>query len=433
MSKLVPSIVIAALLLSSVGPLVAAEPDEEFRRVTWRVEQIRGLKFTADVERSLLDRRRFQQRLRRNAANNAGNKEIRAVERVLVTFGLAPEGVDLLESNTKYLGEAVGGFYDSNTKKLYVVGSDKKLDAVTESIYSHELTHALQDQHFDLKRVRKRLTGNNDDVGRALTSLIEGDATAVQNTYVRSTPGLAKRIRTEQGKRRTNPNLLKNTPRIIVESFRFPYSAGSSFVAALFQHGGLKAVNSAYKDPPTSTEQVLHPQKYINRDQPTQVKLPNLSTPLGTGWKKLSENTFGEFGIDVLFLGKQQSRRAFETALTKGAGWDGDRYALYTNRDYEVLIWETVWDTAKDAEEFAAALRAYDEGRFKSQYKGRGDTLTLVSAARAAIIVQDRLRVRYVMAPTVVLAREVLDARAGGGRVIPDAVPNTGAGGLQRP
>lgn len=429
MSRWFPYVLVLALMLSILSPrALAQEEDAQFKKIAQQIEQFRGLKFKSDVDRTFLTRKQFRKRLQKNAAEDSDNKEVERATRVLVAFGLAPEGVDLLERNRKYAGESVGGFYDLKTKKLYIIDTDRKLDPLSESIYSHELTHALQDQHFDLDTLRKKLKGGNDDKARALTSFIEGDATAVQTTYVQSVPGLAAKIRSQAGKRQPDPGVVKNTPRIIVESFRFPYSAGPVFAAALYRHGGFKALNAAYKDPPTSTEQIIHPEKYIKRDEPVDVKLPDLSATLGAGWKKLNENTFGEFEIVVLLMGEQASKEDFQAALADAAGWDGDRYALYASGDSETIIWQSVWDSPKEAQEFAVGLRAYDEGRFKSRYTERDGTLTLAAGGRVGLIRQKGTAVTYVLAPTIERGRRVLNPRAGTGREIPGKPPSTGGG-----
>jgi hypothetical protein len=223
--------------------------------------------------------------------------------------------------------------------------------------------------------------------------------------------------------------LLERTPPIIVESANFPYDAGVGFVNALYEQGGNAAVDAAFIDPPRSTEQVIHPERYLERDAPTAVRLPDLSETLGGGWRELSEDTLGEFGIIVLLTGPENGGEAFEAALPKAAGWDGDRYALYAHDGREVLLWRSVWDSAKDARQFAAALRAYDEDRFGARYAEQDGTLRLTSADQAAVVARDGITVSYVLAPSRELADRAL-AVASTDRTVPNRLPHTGGGSL---
>jgi hypothetical protein len=423
---------VVTLLLAAPSPSIfAQDQSSQLDAIAEEVEQIRGLRLKRDVEKESLTREQFRRRLQRTDTEHADTEEVRAAERTLVAFGLAPEGIDLQESEKGFVAEEVGGYYDPKTKKLYLIGTGgKQLSPLGESIYAHELTHALQDQHFDLAQMSEGLRDKNDDEAMAVSALIEGDATSVAYEYVRPKRGLRERIEQEQEKNAPDEELLRSTPPIIVETFYFPYDTGGSFVAALYSQGGNKGVDAAFRDPPRSTEQVLHPEKYLKRDQPARIRLPDLSTTLGAGWKQLDENTFGEFQIIVLLAGQEPTHRTWDAALTKAEGWDGDRYALYAAGDKEVVVWRTVWDSTKDAREFAAALRAYDEERFGSRYTDRDGVLQLTAAGQVAVLGQEGARVTYVLAPTAAVAGKVWGLVRGSRGQVPAGLPNSGGGGM---
>jgi hypothetical protein len=152
---------------------------------------------------------------------------------------------------------------------------------------------------------------------------------------------------------------LEAAPPIVREIFLFPYLRGLEFVSTL-QEEGWQAVDAAFADPPQSTEQILHPDKYLSRDEPQVVALPPLTGTLGAGWHLVEAETLGEFQTG-LYL-EQQVDQA--TADLASQGWDGDQYALYVQDGAEVLVLATVWDGPQDREEFVRAYAQYAEGKY---------------------------------------------------------------------
>ncbi len=423
------AVLLASLMLASSGAGGSAQDHTaEYEKVRKTVEQIRGLTFKRNVEEVLLTREQYRRKLQEHEGGAPSPEEVVAHGRVLVALGLAPEGVDLLGSEEDFTAEVVDGFYEPQTEKLYLIDAGKELGPLDESIYAHELIHALQDQHFDLGAMNERVQGKNDDEAMAVASLIEGDATAVEVQYAGSEPGLEAQIEREREQSAPEEDLLEDLIPLDVESSYFPYEAGEAFVTALQEEGGHEAVNRAFRDPPKSTEQIIHPQKYLGeRDEPTLVDLPDLSTILGPGWEKLDENTLGEFQIGVLLAGLEPTERSVDAARSQAEGWDGDRYALYARRDGEVVVWQSVWDSEEEAGEFAAALWEYDENRFAARYQDSGGTLMLNVNGRVALIERNGARVSYVLATTADIATKVLGAATGKPRVVPDETAESGA------
>ena len=126
------------------------------------------------------------------------------------------------------------------------------------------------------------------------------------------------------------------------------------------QEQGWRAIDAAYADPPQSTEQILHPEKYLERDEPVLVSLPPLTDTLGIGWERIDSETLGEFQT-TLYLAQQVDQATAEQA---SAGWDGDEYAVYGRDEDDVLVLATVWDSAADREEFVSAYRQYATARY---------------------------------------------------------------------
>jgi hypothetical protein len=160
-----------------------------------------------------------------------------------------------------------------------------------------------------------------------------------------------QQIVTESGE--VSSAVVDNAPAYVRESLYFPYTQGSQFAVQLFQSGGEAAVDEAFKDPPTSTEQILHLDKYLgpDRDEPQDIPAPDLAATLGEGWSAQDNDTLGEFDLQIML--RENGADNWEAAA---AGWDGAHYTLYTNGDNALIALATVWDTENDAAEFVAAI-----------------------------------------------------------------------------
>ncbi len=389
------------------SPTRTAE-DSAFDEIAQDAARLRGLRIRSEIEEDYLSREQLRERLEKQIEEDLKPGDIEADERLLQIFGLAPEGLDLQELYVDLYSGQISGLYDPETESINVVSSGRKLNALGELTYAHEVTHALQDQHYDLEKLYDRAEKQNDDALLAVQSLVEGDASVLSyGDYLRANPELSSKIKDALAEEQAAAQLPPNVPPIIQETLVFPYDEGAIFVVTV--RGGLGSdwdqVDAAYKDPPTSTEQILHPEeKYLQRDEPTAVKPPDLGPALGSGWKKLEENLFGEFQTRVLLEGELDS----EDAEAAAAGWDGDGFALWSKGEQDLVAWQSVWDSTDDAEQFAAALREYDEARFDAQYEEQDGQYSLSTGEQVALIRQDGERVHYVLAPTEDLATKAL-------------------------
>jgi hypothetical protein len=226
-----------------------------------------------------------------------------------------------------------------------------------KTVIAHELTHALADQNFDIDRMQKSIKPlHDDDRDLALSALIEGEATLTMigaqmddwdGSVVRNLPA-AKLDRVFSFLIPLMPMVggksLRNAPVILSETMIFPYLRGMVFCARLTNDGGWQALNEAYKKPPLSTEQIIHPEKYKAKpDPPTAVDLGKLDP--GPGWKELGRNVVGEMQLGVLLR-----RHGGKSAA---AGWDGDRYAVFEGTEGRLgLVWFSTWDSDDEAREF---------------------------------------------------------------------------------
>ena len=417
-SALAPALVVVLLVVGT--PAVLAQ-EEAFDRIAAETAAARELPAPAEVVEIFITPEELKRRLPEMIAEEYPPAEAEAEGRAWAAFGLVPAGTDLGQLFVDLLGEQVAGFYDPETDEMYVISAGDELGAVEEFTYSHEVVHALQDAHLGLGTIIAGGAERGDDEALAVTSLYEGDAMVASLDYLLANPALAARL--ALAAQPATP-LLDSVPPTLSTWLLFPYVGGQAFVEALRQRGGWEAVNAAYDDLPASSEQILHPEKYFERDEPTPVAVPDLAPALGAGWAVLDEDALGELQIAVMLAdlapGEGFSERTGqldlpEAATNAAAGWDGDRYALWANGEQEVLVWRSVWDSEEDATAFARALQAYDEARFGGLYEGEAPTdVALVGEGRAARVVQDGAAVDYVLAPSLDLADRAMAALAAG-------------------
>jgi hypothetical protein len=161
--------------------------------------------------------------------------------------------------------------------------------------------------------------------------------------------------------------VLQSAPLVFQKEVLFPYEQGTNFVGSFYQAGGWEAVDALYANPPVTTEQILHPERYPD-DLPVDVTLPDLAPVLGEGWVLLNEGTLGELDTQLLLSSgiDPEARLADEAAKAAAAGWDGDLFDVYFNPDTQqaVLVLKTQWDSAADASDFFAQLQEHVTQRF---------------------------------------------------------------------
>ena len=385
-----------------------SDHEADFDRVAEETAALRELSLDAEIEERFFSNEELRQELLATIDEDYPPDEAAADSRALAAFGLIPEGTDLAALYVDFLTENVAGFYDSETNQMYLIGSE--FGPLEEFAYSHEVVHALQDQHLGLDEISDTFTDLTDDEALAITSLYEGDAMAASLAYVLENPMLVVRLAGSELIGQQDLPVLDSTPPVLVVSFLFPYLAGQPFVEAIRADGGWEAVDAAYDDPPVSTEQILHPEKYLDRDDPTPVTLPDLAPTLGEGWDIVDEDVVGELQTAVLLANLQPGEAISMTsglnlpdeALAAAAGWDGDRYALWADDDEEVLVWSSVWDSEQEATDFSHALQQREAARLSGGFEETTPAaVTLVTDDHAVRIEQNGAEVRYLLAPTL--------------------------------
>jgi hypothetical protein len=336
----------------------ASELEEALPGLLRFVQAARGLRFTKPVKVTLLPDQAFRDRLRRQQQEDEDEKsraELRTTERVLQAFGLLDADVDLQKAVESFSGDAVAGFYDPKTDDLVVRG-----EALTVSVRTtlvHELTHALQDQHFDIER--EDLDDRDDEASTGLTGLVEGDAVRIERLYLDSLPAKEQK-QGEREEAEAAGGIDPDVPLVVVQLIGFPYIVGPSFTTAVVDGGGQARLDQAYAEPPTTSEQLLHPQAFLS-GQP--VKTP--PTPKADG-EEVDQGVLGELGLLlVLNLSGSDGRRA-------AAGWGGDRYIAWADGDRTCVRVNVEMDTPQDDAELRQALDDLADARKGVTVSGRG-------------------------------------------------------------
>jgi hypothetical protein len=343
------------------SPLSTAQPDasapgdtqKQIEQIENDTASVRGLQSKADIPERFLSPEQLRVNLKKQIDTDYSREEGQrdALELWLLRL-IDDRNVDFYQLQLDLLSEQVLGYYDPKTDEFFVLGDQAKLTPLARETISHEFVHSLQDQYYDLEKLRPDNL-NDDDRGRAITALIEGDATVTGLQYAQqymSPTELATLLR-ESGAASTET--LDRAPAYLRESLIFPYQAGAQFVVALARSGGYTAIDRALADPPQSSEQIMHPEKYLGgtRDEPLPIALAALSDTLGTDWTFSDSDTLGEFDLGIL-LRENGSQQADQAA----SGWGGARYALYQHGEAALLVLGTRWDSASEASEFAGAL-----------------------------------------------------------------------------
>jgi hypothetical protein len=279
--------------------------------------------------------------------------------------GLYPAGIDLKAETLKLMKSQIAGFYDPRGKQMVLVEGGADLgfwndaaefmvqrDVGGEILLAHELTHALQDQNFDLESSLDKVK-DDDDRALALKSVAEGDATLAGFAYAAG------------GINDTTANLLvanlkdlpkllaaqaPNTPVGVSAPLLFQYSEGVSFVAEAYRRGGWTAVDALYRKPPTSSQQILHPSLYFDNPAPApRITLAGYESIMA-GWKRVEDDTFGELLIRVI-LERNLGMQSPELGLA--SRWIADRMIVQQEGRHVNVIWMLAFSDAQSASHFA--------------------------------------------------------------------------------
>ena len=296
--------------------------------------------------------------------------EIAQRQALYMVLGIMDEDASLHDLLVSLYREQVIGLFDSETQQLYIVSDTEEIRALDEVTYVHEFTHGLQQQHFDIHSTKKSLEGNSDQA-LAYRGVVEGDATLAERIYLFQQMDDEQRAQiAEDAAALDSP--LESAPHVIQREFIFPYREGLEFVGTILAAaswpavGSWRSVNQLHEDIPRSTEQVLHPEKYLAKEEPIEVILPDVTSVLGGDWMVLREDTLGEF----LLLAYLEDHISPEEAGAAAAGWGGDAYVLFEGPQGALLLQTVIaWDGEDDAQEFFDAFVQFTSARTDAEWQ----------------------------------------------------------------
>jgi hypothetical protein len=331
-------------------------PSAEIATLAGQVEVVRGLEFMQEVSPEPVTREEIGRLVLGSIDTQFPREMMDRRGQAWATMGAIPEGTDLFGAITDFGSTQIVGFYDTITQRLVFVSADPP-SPLHRFTLAHELTHALDDQHFDLGAVDELVLTCQDERTEALLALAEGDAVEMSLRWARANLSAAELVRLgiEVG---TNPAPPTTVPQFVRDMFASPYLSGQSFVQTLLDTGGQEALDAAFRDPPRSMEQVLHPEKY-GVDEPQIVEAPDVEESLGQGWDDLDFQDVGEAWLIRLLDVELPSSDARNAA----AGWDGGQYRAWNSGSASAVILETVWDSEEEAAEFADAVETWAQDR----------------------------------------------------------------------
>ena len=335
------------------------------REVSKLVEEVRGRRFDSAVPASEIDPPALKKYLRNKLVDSfpAGPEESL---KSLAVLGLIDPTPNLVDRLLDFYASQVIAFYDPEPRRFYVVRGGAAAEALEGGsgelaerlLFSHELTHALQDQSLRLDRRFKSLRDDGDRA-LALQCLLEGEATLVMvRVALKDLPGAD-----EAAEEALTPllsagalekaNVPKNLPDFFVEQLFFPYVEGTAYVRRAVARGGWKEVDRLWDHPPVSTADILHDDDH--RPTPVSDLLPQDATRLAPpGFRFLYSDTIGEWAIRFLLRRSLSEEAASEAA----SGWRGDRIAFFTAGEKFVYLWRLRFESPGSAERFEKAMRS---------------------------------------------------------------------------
>ena len=380
---------------------------------------LRALGLTASVVRQLTSKRPVVRELiagKDLAARDLADLEedrdkISKRERLYNVLGILDPETDLYQVYLNLYSERSLGIYDAEEDRFYLVEDMPDFGPAKRRLYIHYVVRALQQQHFDVHSAREALEGNSDSL-RSFGALVAGDAVLAELIYVNQ--HMTER---DQAASREPPSdeliqAFRAAPHIVQRLYNYPFSEGTFFAYSLFQTNGWDGVNSAYTDQPQSTEQILHPERYLRKEPPVDVEVPDVAAALGEGWSQVDRDTLGEF----MLLAYMETDFSPDEAAVAANGWGGDTFTLLQGpQDESLLVLSIAWDTDEDAREFFDTFQQFMTARTGGQWGAAGEdaTSTLMTLLDQRIsIASGAARTNVIFAPdetTMKAAKAVME------------------------
>ncbi len=333
-----------------------------------RLSKITGLKQIHKVPFDTIDKPRLKTFLEEQIKQEVKPNEIRAEELALKKLGLVPQGFDLAKNTVDLMTEQAAAFYDYRKKKLFLMAAAAGSPGDQDTVLAHELAHALADQHFNLNKYLHR--GKTDDSSLARMAVMEGQATwlmyevQAQKTgqSLTTSPAIVEAMSQTSDSGNSQFPVLSKAPLYMRESLLFPYMQGLKFQQAVVLKLGKAGFSEVFRNPPTNSQEILHPEMYMGR---VPVKPPAMPSIAGRGaYRVLTGGSIGEFDHAVLieqYTGKKE-------ATVLAPHWRAGAFELLEEKKkrHTVLLYASEWEDAASGKQMFDAYRRVLTGKWKT-------------------------------------------------------------------
>lgn len=294
-------------------------------------------------------------------------------------MGFSDRRINLKNIHKKIRLNNVGALYNKETKELWVLNEYRAIDLMNSMIVVHELRHAVQDAHFDLPGILRKFSFY-DDRGLAVRSAVEGDAALTALIFNGFDPGVMSATFSSDPLISFSPigntAQLYQAPDIVKYRFTMPYIDGLRFVTAVLKKKKWKGVNKILTSPPQSTEQVLHPGKYLKRETPIPVTVRYKPE----GYEHYHSGVIGEYYLNILLMEKPANRY-----MDHAVGWGGDTFFIYVDPSSYFLVWKSLWDEDAFCANFYFAFKRFIESKFQVNFKKGNIRGSFFSAGQSGV------------------------------------------------
>jgi hypothetical protein len=369
LAKLVAIAASLCLVVTLFGHRAIAQDEQlsgdEAAIVKARVQKIRGLKLTRDVPVTYLSVEETEARFRTEFAKQVSPEQIEVAVAENKMIGLYPPDLTMERKDLADMALELAGFYDNNHKDIVIIDRpltvalpERYRNAVAEmqkletmGTLGHELTHALQDQHFDISAAQKKYNRNTDRE-LAYKAIVEGDATLSGFSVVTGRVDDETIDYFNTHLQDIVPIFMGRTegkPRAMTYPFIFQYTEGARFIAEAYHRGKWPAVNRLFTGLPLSTQQIMHPELYFDHPTPAKtVKLAGYEKVLHD-WKKVDEDTMGELMLKIMLERTMGEGTPYVEAARK---WAGDDLVALQKGKMLTVLWMLAFRDTGSAENF---------------------------------------------------------------------------------
>lgn len=389
-----------------VAPIDVATLDEQLDAIAARVGDVRDLEPAEPLEHVMLDSAAFDGRVAQMLREHYPDEHAEQDRRMLAAVGAIDADTDVRGLLEGLLGDQVVGFYDEETGELVLRREDPDalLAPHEQATYAHEVQHALADQRFGLPTAIHQ-PGAESDEALAGQSLAEGDASLTMQRFAVGALGMPEQL-AMLGEGLGELGALASYPAFFRESLTFPYEEGLAFVCALYAEGGWEAVNAAYDAPPTTSAQIMFPQRYADGESPAEP--PSLAGP-GEGWRETDTDSLGAAPLSWLFAAPgDDPAAALDDPKGRAGAWDGGEATLWTDGS-DSAVGLALVDGSGDGTLCDSMARWYEAAFADAEVTdGQPDErLASTGGDQEAVITCDGADVRVGLAPDVATARVI--------------------------